>query len=472
MSQIPFPVISAPGRKEQTAGGRLINTFPEKLSGTAGQPYVYWRVPGLKAFGTSTESVFRGGLTVGNTFYAVIGDTVFTYTSSGGAGTALTGTVPGTAPVIMARNNASTPNIAIVSPGDGVVQISAGAVSSWPDADVGQPNSVAFLKGFFVFTYGDGKTRTSGVNSTSINTLDLATAESKPDTLYRGIPLGNGQLLLVGSASSEVWGGQVNDTGYPFSYIATIPRGIVGPYAIAGHDDGWGKGLFAVGDDFKVSRLDGYEFTPISPVELDTLIESESDKTGISVSVYIAQGRGYVVVQAPAWCWEFDVALQTWHERRSHLVSYWRGMFPVKAFDKWLCGDRLSGNILEISADTHNEVGNPLRMRIETGPLGGFPQVLRVNGIELYLTKGAGISTGDDPVQTDPDIEISVSRDGGTTWSPARPVKVGRQSLSAGRVRSALWGQADVQGVRWRFDESSAVPFGFMGAAMQADVLR
>ncbi len=472
MTAVPFPVLSAPGRKPQSAGGRLINCFPEKLSGTAGEQYIYWRVPGLKAFGTSADTNYRGALVVGSTLYAVFDDTVYTFTSSGGAGVALTGTVPGTVPVIMARDNAATPHIAIVSPGDGVVQIASGAVSAWPDADVGQPNAVEFMRGAFFFTYGDGKIRNSGINATSISTLDEATAESKPDTLYRPIQLGNGQMLMVGSSSSEVWGGQFNDTGFLLSYIATIPRGIVGPYAITGSQDGWGKGLFAVGDDLKVHRLDGYEFTPISPVELDTLIEAETDRAAISISVYVAQGRGYVVVQSPTWCWEFDTVLQSWHERQSHLLTYWRGMYPVNAFGKWLCGDRSSGNLLEISSTTHDETGDPLRMRIETGPLGGFPKPLRINAIELYLTKGVGIATGTDPVQTDPDVEISISRDGGTTWGAGRPVKVGRQALSAGRVRSSIWGQADVQGVRWRLDESSSVPFGFMGADMQADALR
>ncbi|MBN8968942.1 MAG: hypothetical protein J0G95_10830 [Rhizobiales bacterium] len=426
----------------------------------------------MRGFGTTGGEGFRGGITVGNTFYGVWIDKVFSFDADGGAGAQLTGVpVPGTAPVICARNNAAVPDVVIVAPGDGAVILSAGAVASYPDPDVGQPNAVCFLKGFFVFTYGDGKTRTSGINSTSINTLDVATAESKPDALYRPIPLGNGQLTLWGSASGEVWGGQ-NDTAYPFSYIATINRGIVGPYAIAGHDDGFGKGIFAVTDDFKVSTLDGYTPVPVSPTELDILIENEPDKTQISVSVYVAQGHGFVVVKGASWCWEYDTTLKTWHERQSHLQTGWRGMFPVKAFDKWLCGDTLSGNLLEITGQVHDEVGDPLRMRIETGPFGSFPQAARINTIELYLTKGAGIATGTDPVQTDPDVEISISRDGGNKWSNPRSVKIGRQAITAGRVRSSIWGQADVQGVRWRFDESSNVPFGFMGVDMQAEVLR
>ena len=144
-----------------------------------------------------------------------------------------------------------------------------------PTLDVLQPNSVVFHRGFFIFTYGDGTTRSSDVNSTNINTLNYATAESKPDTLYRGIPLGNGQLLLCGSTTMEVWGG-LNDTGYPFSYVSTIARGIVGIDAIAGHQDGFGKGIFFVGDDYKVSTLDGYTAMPISVPDLDLMIESRA----------------------------------------------------------------------------------------------------------------------------------------------------------------------------------------------------
>lgn len=471
MVDVPFPLLSAPGKLPQAAGGRLVNCYPEKLSSTAGKPYAYWRVPGLRSFGTTATTSFRGRLLVGSTLYVVVGSKAYSITSAGGAATALTGTVNGTAPVFMARDNASTPNVVIVSPGDGAQIISAGAVTSYPDADVLQPNSVKYHKGVFNFTYGDGAVRNSDVDSTSITTTSKATAESKPDTLYCSIPLGNGQIVQAGSSSMEVWGGQ-NDTGYLFSYIATIPRGIVGPYAIAGDEDGWGKGIFLVGDDYRVSMLEGYVPVPISTPEIDALIEAETDKSAISVSVYVASGHGFVAVQGANWCWELDTTLNTWHERQSYLRTDWRGMMPVQAFGKWLCGDKLSGNILQIDGTAQDEVGNPLRMRIETGAMGAFPAPVRINGVELYCTKGVGIATGTDPVQTDPDVEISVSRDGGQVWSNPRAIKLGQQALTNQRVRSAIWGQAEVQGVRWRFDESSNVPFGFMGADMQVDALR
>ena len=484
MVDIPLPMLTGPGRLPQAAGGRLINVYPETLPATAGKPYAYWRTPGLKPWATSGGANYRGMLLVNNLVYAVIDTTVYTFPSTGGAGTALTGSVPGTLPVTMARNNKPTPDIVIVAPGNGAFWISAAlttatppgtnnAVASYPNGSgemvLGSPNAVVFHNGFFIFSFGDGHTQASKVNSVDINSQDFATAESKPDTLYRPVSLG-GQLLLCGSNTIEVWGGQ-NDTGYPFSYVSTIARGIVGINAIAGHDDGFGKGIFFVGDDFKVSTLTTYTPTPISTPDLDLLIEKEPDKTLITVSVYVSQGHGVVVVQGPQWCWEYDTTLQSWHERRSHLVAYWRGLFPIAAFGMWVCGDRKSGNLAVIDGLTNTEFGDPLLIQIETGPLGAFPNKMRIYGVELYLTKGVGKATGADPLETDPDVSIEMSRDGGQNWSKPRIVKIGRQSLTDGRVRSFIWGQAQNQGVRWRLRESAPLPFGFMGMDMQVDKL-
>jgi hypothetical protein len=111
-------------------------------------------------------------------------------------------------------------------------------------------------------------------------------------------------------------------------------------------------------------------------------------------------------------------------------------------------------------------------MRIETGPLGAFPKAVRINGIELYMTKGASVATGHDPDETNAMVEISMSRNGGQSWSNPRQVPIGPQSITTRRARASIWGQAEIQGVRWRFDESAGLNFGFMGADMLADVLR
>lgn len=473
MTDVPFPMLSSPGLHPQAAGGRLINCYPEPLAATAGKPNAYWRVPGLNVFATAPSGTYRGGIQVSGTFYALFGTTVYTFTSLGGAGVALPGAIPGTQYCWFAANENAPPDIAVVSPGIGAfIVTNPGGVANYPDPNVGSPNCVTYFLGFFHFTSGAGQVIASNVNATSINPLNFATAQSKPDVLYRPLAFGSaGQILLCGGNTIEVWGGTVNPTGYPFSYISTISRGIPGPQAIAGDEDGWGKGIFFVGDDNRVSTLTGYTPTPISIAEIDTLIENEPNKANIIVGVYVARGHGFVVVQGATWCWEYDTTLQSWHERQSYLQTFWRGYQPKNVFGNWLCGDLLSSSMLQISGNVRKEAGNPLRMRIETGPMGAFPNVVRVNGIELYMTKGASTALGHDPDETNAMIEISMSRDSGLSWGTPRQVPLGVQQTS-GRARSAVWGQADVQGVRWRFDESAGLNFAFMGADMQADKLR
>jgi hypothetical protein len=478
MTNIPFPMLSTPGQQPNASGGRLINTYPETLAQTAGMPYVYWRVPGLTIWGTAPTGLYRGGVVVAGTFYALFGATVYSFTAGGGAGTALAGSIPGSAYCWFAVNQNNPPDIVMVSPGVGAFIINpTTGVANYPDSNVGNPNAVVYILGFFIFTYGNGKTVASNVDTlstpppTGININNYAFANSKPDTLYRPIPLGNGQLLLAGSNTIEVWGGG-NATGYPFSYVSTIYRGIAGPQAIAGNEDGWGKGLFFVGDDNKVSTLTTYTPTPVSVPDIDRLIESEPDKSKIIVGVYVAGGHGFVVVQGPNWCWEYDTTLLSWHERQSYLQNYWRGYQPIFVFGSWLCGDVKSSSLLKIDSTVRKEVNDPLRMRIETGPAGGFPHVLRVNTIEVYMTKGASNALGADPQETNATISITMSRDGGQSWGMPRNVPVGRQAVGTGRARASVWGHAPVEGVRWRFDESAGINFGFMGADLVVDRLR
>jgi hypothetical protein len=557
----------------------LINCYPEPLAATAGKPNAYWRVAGVSQFGTAASGAYRGGVMVSGTFYALFGSTVYTFTSIGGAGVALPGSVPGSQFCWFAANQNNPPDVVVVSPGIGAfIVTAAGGVANYPDANVGSPNCVVFMGGYFIFTAGSGQSIVSNLNTTAINPINFANAQSKSDALWRPIPLGNGQMLLAGANTIEVWGPPINSTGYPYSYISTIYRGIPGPSAIAGAEDGWGKGIFFVGDDNKVSTLTTYTPTPISTPDIDQQIEAEPDKSKIIVGVYVARGHGMVVVQGTTWCWEYDTTLQSWHERRSYLQTYWRGYQPIYVFGStsangfWVCGDTKASWLLKIDGTVRKEGGqldvqtlsvtgtptggsftlslagsrsgsiaynataaqvqtalstvasvtctggplpgtavaitfnkpglqsvfalasnaltggssptaavahtisgiapDPLSMRVETGPMGAFPNSVRVNAVELYMTKGTSIATGHDPDETNAMIEISMSRNGGQSWTNARQVVVGPQSITTRRARASIWGQAEIQGVRWRFDESAGLNFGFMGADMAVDVLR
>ncbi|MCF1193594.1 hypothetical protein LRR18_18565, partial [Mangrovimonas sp. AS39] len=90
--------------------------------------------------------------------------------------------------------------------------------------------------GYFFFTYGDGKCRTSGINTTAINAADVATAEQHPDGLIRPQPF-RGAMLLCGNKLIEAWQNTANPVAFPFSYAHTIPCGLIAPHAMAGGTD-------------------------------------------------------------------------------------------------------------------------------------------------------------------------------------------------------------------------------------------
>lgn len=470
MTAIILPTTSMPGQNPQESGGRLINCFPESLGESAPMPFKLVRAPGLRPFGTTSEVSFRGGFQLGALIYTVWAGKVNTHGPAGGVGADLAGALPGDEPVFFARNNRTTPDLVIVSPDNGAFIATTSAVSAYPDADVGAPNSVCFLKGWFVFGYGTGAMRASGLNTTAINTLDTATAESKPDTLYRVLARGD-TLIAAGSESIEFWGVNGEATGFPFSPITTHDRGIVGRYAIGGHEDGFGYGIFFVADDFTVRRLEGYGSVKISPPDLDRLIEATPDKSRIQVSVHVSQGHPFVIVSSDGFTWEYDVVLQRWHERRSYNRVRWRGALPFRAFDQWLCGDMNGGSLYRINAATRTEAGEPLVCEVETGPIGGFPLGARVNRLELFVSAAVGVAAGSEPIETDPSIDIFISKDLGLSWSNAWRRRIGPQGRSPNVTVNNL-GHCGPKGIKLKFRFSDPVHFALMGGDVQFQPLR
>lgn len=468
MVAITFPVSTFPGERPAEGAGRLINCRAEPIGEGGRSGAVRHRVPGLATFGTSDLATFRGALLVGTTLYAAFEDQVVSFTSAGGAATAVDG-LDGTDRVYWARNNKRpTPDIVLVCAA-GVFTLSGGVIADLNDSDLPAPTDVCFLDGYFFFPIADGRCFNSGLNDVTVGSNDFITTEAKADTLYRGIPW-NGQLLLCGSGSIEVWSNTANATGFPFSRAAVIQRGIIGQSAIAGYEDGFGKGLLFVGDDNAVHQLNGYTPEKVSSPDLDRLIEAVEDKTTLEASVYISGGHPVWVLSCVDWTWEFDLNTRKWNERKSYLSSRWRGTKSFNAFGKWLCGDTDSGNLLEISRMVHTEAGNPLIAEVWSAPVQKFPSRIRVARADFDFSTGVGVATGIDPNETDPSVEISHSDDGGYSFSNPRQRKLGRQGKPLARVTVFNTGMTGSQGRIWKIRMSDPRHFGLMAGDMSADV--
>jgi hypothetical protein len=466
---IPFPLSSAPGAFPQESAGRLINCYAEPLgkdvntTKKAPPPGVVWRKsPGLSLFGASANTGFRGQILVGNILYAAWSANASRFDSAG-VETALTGTLNGTEKVFFAINNKTTPDIVCVAPQTGAFTVTSSAVTAFADTDVGSPNSVCFMDSFFIFTYGDGTLQASGQNAVTIATTDKTVAQSKPGGLTRAVAF-NGQLVALGPNFGEVYSDTANPTGFPFTRSYVLQRGLLSPYAIAGHEDGFGSALMWVADDFSVVQANGSPVPlKISPPDLDRLIAGVADKTTLEASVYISEGHPKWVLSCPTFTWEFDLGSQKWDEKTSYQQLRWRAIGGCSAFGKWLMGDTQIGQVIAVDPTNFTEVGNPLVMQIESGPVGSFPSRTRVARADFHFTTGVGISTGPDPIATNPNVGISWSDDGGLSWSKEYQRSLGAQYQTT-RITMFRTGMTSTEGRRWRLKVSDPVYVSFLGA--------
>jgi hypothetical protein len=469
MVAITFPVSTFPGERPSEGAGRLINCRAEPIGEGGRAAAVRHRVPGLASFGTSSETTFRGSLLNGSALYTAFSGTVVKFTSAGGAAAAVDD-LDGSDRVRFAKNNKRPTADVVIVCAAGVFTLASDVIATLVDADLPSPTDVCFIDGYFMFGIADGRVFASGLNATTINANDFMTAEAKSDQLYRVISW-NGQLLVCSANSIEVWSGSpVNVTGFPFNRSVVIQSGLIGPNAIAGQEDGFGKALMYVGNDNRVKRLNGYTPEDVSPPDLDRLIEAVADKTTLEASVYISGGQAIWVLSCAAWTWEFNLNTEKWNERNSYLSPRSRITQSFNAFGKWLTGDTDSGNILEISRATHTEAGDPLIAECWSTPVQKFPNRIRCARADFDFSTGVGIATGIDPNQTDPTVEIDYSDNGGFTFTNPKLRKLGRQGKPQQRVTTFNNGMTGAQGRIWRVRQSDSVHFGLMSGDMSADL--
>jgi hypothetical protein len=414
------------------------------------------------------SGAFRGGLQVVNTLYGAWTGELYTINASGER--SLLGSLPGTDKIFIARNNAATPNVAIVC-NDGPYEISGGSLIGYSDGDVGSPTCVREHLGFFIFGYGNGDIQASGLNAVSINTLDRARTESNPDGVDN-ITSYDGQLYVWGKATIELWGEPTNTSGFPLTRLGhNIRPGLKAPHAVAGWEPEFGNPFIYVGSDNSVRQLVGYTPQKISPPDLDDLIaDVVFPESQLDALCYVARGHAFWQLNGPTWSWVYNCNNQSWHERKSYNKVKSNFTRSVPAFDKWLVGSSASTDLMRIDHAAQQEAGEPIISILESVEGKDWPTRLRVPRADFDFTVGIGEALGTDPIETDPTVMIEWSNDGGRTWSVPWNRKLGRQNITQKRVTVLNTGYTGPMGRRWRWTVSDPVHVGFLGSSMDVEL--
>jgi hypothetical protein len=415
---------------------------------------------------------FRGGIVVPNTLYGAWTGEIYSVNQSGEL--TLFSTLSGTDMPFFGRNNAATPDVAVrTDVGVYLINTSGGTLDAYPDSDVGSPSCLCGYLGYLWYGYGDGTLQVSKFNSTAVNTLDQALTITNPDGILNIFGY-NGQIYAMGENTVEIWGEPINATGFPLTRQGfNITPGLMAAHAVAGWEPEWGYPPIYVGSDGTVRQIQGYQAVKISTSDIDRDIQGVNfnSVSSINALVYNTGGHAFWQLNLPSKTWVYHVNEGTWHERKSQYLTKSRLVRSVPFTERWLTGDTQGANLFVMDVDEHTEGGAELTATMESGPVKQFPHRQRVARCDFDITPGTGVTTGTDPVQTDPQMQIEVSYDGGRTWPHSWNRKIGQQAESMRRVFVTSPGITGDEGARWRWSISDPVHVGFQGADMAPTVL-
>ena len=419
---------------------------------------------------TAGHAGLRGAIEHNDGVILCLAERTVLLTESGGLfSTTDLGALTGTGLVTVAKNGTPSPGTAIVAvSGDGAFNLStAGPPTNFADADLPQPNSVCNVKGYLTFTVADGRIFCTDLNAVSVNSLSYTTA---PGPLLRGVSYRD-QFFAFGADFCQVYA----DRGlfpFPLELQTTIPIGIAGTHAVAGWEPGFTGSLAYVAQDDRAYRLDGYAPVAISTEDVSRDIAATPDKGVLEASVYTANGNAFWCLTRPGhWSWECNLNTGTWNERRSYGAHCWRVARTVKAFGLWLGGDRDSGAIHAISAGAPREGLDPLVFEVVSGAVAAFPQALQAPRLKVHMVAAAGHAAGSDPIETDPQLEIAWSRDGGYRFGAPVTRAIGREGEGRRAIAVNRLGLSGDKGYRFRLRVSDPRPVILFGADI-ADVQR
>jgi len=202
----------------------------------------------------------------------------------------------------------------------------------------------------------------------TVSATSFATAESEPDHLL-ACRERLGDLWLFGSQTIELW----SNTGVVTSQFVPRPggvieRGIIGRRALASAD----FGIFIVGEDGLVYRIDGLSPTRISTNAIEREISKLTDasKSGIRLESYSQNGHVFIQLSLPSFgVYLYDISTGSWHKRTTYQRNMYSAVSYIRAFGRLFAGDRYSGRINELKDDFFTENGLPV-VRLATT---GFP---------------------------------------------------------------------------------------------------
>lgn len=477
---IPLATKSDPARTDLVTGERLVNMFVEPAPHAFGAssktsaraPYAIYRTPGLKNYARVSTNLNRGLFAAedldqlltlcGQRLYAINSERVIT---------PLTGSIAGVDDAVICRNM-QQPNPQIVWVVDnGVYILKETTVTKVSDNDlIDDINSADFIDTYVIYGADDGTMQSSDINdASSVDALNFATASANPDGLIR-VKTFRDELYAFGKESIEPWTFDASNTAFPLSPIkgAVIPVGLLGKHAVCD----LGGQLYWVDQLLQVQRLgQGYSPQRISRVgverDLQEYMRNGGDKRSVIMWGYADRGHQFIHVRSPEFCWVYDASTGEWAEKNSNQHPTWQAKYYARCFDTHVVSVDQSGFLGELDPETYDEFDIPLIVEAILPPLDAYPGGGVVDQLMLDIETGTAGDASAAPEDQNPTISMSVSIDGGKTWSHERSRSLGVRGQWKKTVDWTRLGKFGRQGMMIKLTYSARIAAAILRASIR-----
>ncbi len=455
------------GRDGQVANIRHINCYVEDAGADAKAPAPIYACPGLTRFDTGSYMGSTRGLIQlnDNALIGVLGNEVASF-DTGGVSTTL-GTLVGSGRVFMARNRAAAPQIAIITSAGQYHILQSGVISQISDTDLPTPNSVCYLKGFFIFSISDGRIFMSDLDDENVSALAFDSANSRSEGLVRVFPHA-GFLYCFGRRTTEIWQADPTLAAEPFVFSPIsqdIDLGCIAPHSVAqiGTGLGWvdDNGIVRLGRDGGAQRISNHA------VERSIESLSNADRMAIGGRQWFHEGHEFYTLFGHGMTWTYDLLTGKWHERQSYGESDWLVNDIVPFDGKYIAGNSDDGRLLEIDASAYDEDGELLVMDVRAPVVHSFPKSFIADCMEVDAIMGVGLNSADSH-DASPELMLDYSDNGGKTFTGLRTAPLGEIGQYENKIRFNRLGMVRESGRQWRFRASAAVLRGLISASIEA----
>jgi len=449
MTALPVAFRSNEGKYKYLGVPKLINAYAEQQGNDAKGPMAVLPCAGIVELASVNDGPGRGLIYLEDTnaLYSVHPHSVYRIYEDGT--TLRVGVVPGVGQVQLSRNQAETPEITVL--GDALQCISSDSIAYILDPSIpDNPITQDYVSSYNVIGYEDRRFFLSGIdNALSFDALDFDAFDQYAGKLVR-VKGDGGQLFGFCSRWYEVYNNSGND--FPFELIATRQTGLLAANAVAAADNT----LMFPSDKRIIGRLNNYDFGRISTHYIERLLEQDTAPQNMIGFSWAEEGHEFVNWTGSNYSVCYDAATQVWHNRQSHNSQTWRARNSVKAWNKTIVQDSMTGKIGYLDSDTFTEYGNPMVWGVDSPTLHVFPNGGIVDAVHFDLATGYG-SFSSSSQGFNPKVMLWVSKDGGNTWDQYRELELGQAGKYQTRVTARRLGKITEKGAVFRLRISDPV---------------